>query len=351
MCDIRLLGFPKTAKPVTHRITLKQNLSQVFVGLIVLTSSLVLGGVLSIIIGLSFEAFFRISPVVILVDSLFLGLAVIVTLYFARYLVERTKSLLLVLFLAFCIMLGAGIIIFSGFFLSNPATFLYSDSRTVSFLLINLLFFITINIIVSGFVFFQQTVLEKEKAIGKEQVLKKQMELKFLSAKINPHFLFNSLNLLISLLKTPDKAEETLINLSDLLRYQLDISDAEKVAIETELEVVRKYLSIQKLRFGEKLSYEIESHSNGNIPPLIIQPLVENSIKHNIDHTDRLAVIIHVGEKNSRLIISISDSMQRLNPDMLGKGIGLTTTKKRVEQSGGLFSIINGGIELSFNHD
>lgn len=348
------MGVVSSLNRINHNcigIELKQNLSHLFVTVIVLVSSLVFGGLLSIIIGLSFEAFFRISPVVILVDSLSLGLAVIISLYFTRYLVDRARNLLLILILAFGIMLGAGIIVFSGFFLSNPATFLYSDSRTVSFLLINLLFFITINIIVSGFVYFQQTVLQKEKAIGEEQVLKKQMELKFLSAKINPHFLFNSLNLLVSLLKTPDKAEKTLFNLSDLLRYQLDISDANSVELQTELEVVEKYLAIQKLRFGEKLSFTIDSQTTGKIPPLIIQPLVENSIKHNIDHTDQLGILISAIKSNNRLVINVSDSLKKLDSTMLGKGVGLITTKKRVEQSGGFFSIINGGIELSFDYD
>ncbi len=330
---------------------MKQHLSHILVTVGVLVSSLVLGGMLSVIIGLSFEAFFRISPVVILVDSLSLGLAVIISLYFTRYLVDRTRNLILILVLAFGIMLGAGIIVLSGFFLSNPATFLYSDSRTVSFLLINLLFFITINIIVSGFVYFQQTVLQKEKAIGEEQVLKKQMELKFLSAKINPHFLFNSLSLLVSLLKTPAKAEETLINLSDLLRYQLDISDADSVELKTELAVVKKYLAIQTLRFGEKLSFAIDCRAEGKIPPLIIQPLVENSIKHNIDHTDQLTISISAARSSDRLVINVSDSLGKLDSTMLGKGVGLTTTKRRVEQSGGNFSIIDGGIELSFNYD
>ncbi len=317
----------------------------------VLGISLVLGGMLSLIIGWSFEAFIWISPNVVFIDSLYLGIIALISVYFTRYLVTKTSKVLPILLLSFGLMFGAGILAILGFFLANPASFLYSESRTVSFLLINLLFFSTINIIGSGFVIFQNTVVNKEKALHEEKVLKKQMELKFLSAKINPHFLFNSLNLLVSLLKTPEKAEETLIDLSELLRYQLDISDAQTVSLETELDVVEKYLSIQKLRFGDKLIYQIDCQTNGEIPPLTIQPLVENSIKHNIELTEQLAITVSITKEDKRLILSVVDSMARLNNQMLDHGVGLSVTKKRVEHFGGTFSINNGGIEISFGHD
>jgi len=329
-----------------HRIS-----SRIIIAVLIIAFSLLLGISVSLIIGLSYEGFVWIAPTVTIVDSLLLGLAVFVSLYFTRYLVEKTKNIILVLALSFGLMLGAGIISFIGFFLSNPASFLYTDNRTVTFLLINLLFFITINIIASGFVIFQQTIIDKEKAINEEKMLKTQAELKFLAAKINPHFLFNSLNMLISLLKTPDKAEETLINLSELLRYQLDISDAKTVALNTELNVVEKYLTIQQLRFGEKLSFCIEGQSSGEIPPLTIQPLVENSIKHNIDLTDHLKIELKIIDEKNRMVISVMDSMSRMKQDMLEKGIGLTVSKKRIEHFGGSFSIKNGGIEISINHD
>lgn len=321
------------------------------VAAIVLLGSLGLGWLLSLIIGLSYEAFFWISPVITTINSLALGTAILVSLYLARFLVVRSSNLFVLLVLSFGIVSGGGIISFSGFFLYQPATFLYSDNRTVAFLLISLLFFVTINIISSGFVFFQQTVVEKEQALVEEQFLKKQMELKFLAAKINPHFLFNSLNLLVSLLKTPEKAEETLINLSELLRYQLDISEEKTVSLESELNVVQKYLSIQKLRFGDKLSFEITCSVKGDIPPLIIQPLVENSIKHNIEQTQKLDIEVIITEKNKTLTIEVKDSMSALKDSMLEKGVGLSVTRKRVEHFGGTFSIVNGGIEISFKND
>ena len=245
-------------------------------------------------------------------------------------------------------MLGAGIIATIVIFIIGPSSFFYSDNRTVTYLLVNLLFFITINIIVNGHLMFVETVKQNAKALHEEKVLKSQMELKLLSSKINPHFLFNSLNLVLSLLKKPDKAETALINLSELLRYQLDFSDVPTVSLLTELNAVDKYLSIQQMRFGERLSYSIDGYRDGQIPPLLIQPLVENCIKHNIDETDALHIDLKITQERKRIHINIIDSQAKLTPEMLDKGIGLTVTRKRVELLGGKFNISNGGIEISF---
>ncbi len=80
---------------------------------------------------------------------------------------------------------------------------------------------------------------------------------------------------------------------------------------------------------------------------MIIQPLVENSIKHNIDTTDCLSIKLMIEKKNG-IVITVIDSQAKLNPEMLNKGVGLTVTKKRVEYAGGIFLIKNGGIEISF---
>ncbi|MCP4294358.1 MAG: hypothetical protein GY786_01990 [Proteobacteria bacterium] len=330
---------------------MKYNLFRFVVIAPVFGVSLLLGWSLSLIIGFGSEVFIWIPAKIIIIDSLSLGFGILFSLYFTSYLASKSAKSSLILLFSFGIMLGLGILVILIFFLSNPTTFLYAESRTVSFLLINLLFFCAINVTSCGFLLFQYTLVSKEKALNEEIVLKKQMELKFLSAKINPHFLFNSLSLLLSLLKTPEKAEETIINLSELLRYQLDISDVKKVSLQSELDVVEKYLAIQKLRFSEKLSYRIDCQTDGEIPPLIIQPLVENCIKHNIDIVEQLMINVTISKEQSCLVVSVLDSLARLKSDMMGKGIGLRTTKRRVELFGGTFLIVNGGVKISFNYD
>ena len=115
--------------------------------------------------------------------------------------------------------------------------------------------------------------------------LLKYSELKALQSQINPHFLFNVLNTMTSLIRTnPEKAREVTIDLSNYLRYNLD-NNVKSVELIKELNQVDTYIKIEKVRFGDKLNilYDIdESLYNFQIPSLIIQPLVENSIKHGI---------------------------------------------------------------------
>lgn len=115
--------------------------------------------------------------------------------------------------------------------------------------------------------------------------LLKYSELKALQSQINPHFLFNVLNTMTSLIRTnPEKAREVTIDLSNYLRYNLD-NNLKSVELIKELNQIDNYIKIEKARFGNKLNiiYDVdESLYNFQIPSLIIQPLVENSIKHGI---------------------------------------------------------------------
>ena len=115
--------------------------------------------------------------------------------------------------------------------------------------------------------------------------LLKYSELKALQSQINPHFLFNVLNTKTSLIRTnPEKAREVTIDLSNYLRYNLD-NNVKSVELIKELNQINTYIKIEKVRFGDKLNiiYDVdESLYNFQIPSLIIQPLVENSIKHGI---------------------------------------------------------------------
>jgi two-component system LytT family sensor kinase len=324
--------------------------THIALGAAILVGSLLLSTLISLIIGFTYEQFIWVASEVVIIDSVILGFTMVMCLYLADHMSERTSNNALILILSGSIVLGAGILTFLGFFISSPSAFLYSGNRTITFLLINMLFFVSINIIFTGGVIFRKTIVKNEKALNEEKVLKTQMELKLLSSKINPHFLFNSLNLLVSLLKQPEKAETALINLSEILRFQLDFYKSALIDIHEELRIVEKYLAIQKMRFGSKLDYRIDCSTAGNIPPLIIQPIVENSIKHNIDETDHLTIRVVV-ENIDGITIRIEDSEAKLEPDMIDKGDGLTITKKRVEHARGIFLIKNGGVEISFGHD
>lgn len=120
--------------------------------------------------------------------------------------------------------------------------------------------------------------------VAKLKELAAKAEIKALQSQINPHFLFNALNTIISFLRfNPNRARELIINLSTYLRYNIEETNT-FVDISKELEQVKAYVEIEKARFGDKLSvvYAVDENIHIKIPSLIIQPLVENSIKHGI---------------------------------------------------------------------
>ncbi|MGF7048454.1 two-component system LytT family sensor kinase [Paenibacillus sp. DS2015] len=144
-------------------------------------------------------------------------------------------------------------------------------------------------------------------------------ELKALQSQINPHFLFNALNAIISSIRiNPDKARELIVNLSGYLRYNLELND-QFIDINKELQQVRDYVEIETARFGSRLqvSYDIDDISV-QIPSLIIQPLVENAIVHGILKSKGPGtVIIRVKDEGQHVLISIEDSGAGIEEDMI----------------------------------
>lgn len=145
--------------------------------------------------------------------------------------------------------------------------------------------------------------------LGKLKEMANKAEIKALQAQINPHFLFNALNTITSFVRIdPNKARELIINLSTYLRYNLEIGD-KPVDIYKEIEQVKAYIEVEKARFGDKLNviYDIDDNLDVKIPSLIIQPIVENSVKHGIlkgDKKGTIKIIIkEIDEKKVKVII------------------------------------------------
>lgn len=148
-------------------------------------------------------------------------------------------------------------------------------------------------------------------------------EIKALQAQINPHFLFNALNTIISFIRlNPNRARELIINLSTYLRYNLETGE-KHVDIYHELEQVKAYIEIEKARFGEKLHivYNIEDGLDVKIPSLIIQPIVENSIKHGIlEGTGEGTVTIEIKKvADGDIMISIEDDGVGITNEIIEK--------------------------------
>lgn len=161
-------------------------------------------------------------------------------------------------------------------------------------------------------VYFHRRLRERERrALVLESNLAKA-RLTTLKAQLQPHFLFNSLNAIIALLRRdPRLAETTLVTLSELLRLALSQSERQEVPLGEELEFVRRYLEIQQTRFGNKLHVEedIEPQTlDCLVPTLVLQPLVENAIRHGIEPDEKPGTVrISASRREGELVLTVED--------------------------------------------
>ena len=178
----------------------------------------------------------------------------------------------------------------------------------------------------------------KEKELNEERLtrIKMEAELQALQAKINPHFLFNTLNSIASLIsENPKAAESTVEKLSELFRYTLKSAEKNSVSVAEELDIVRTYLEIEKVRFGDRLQYDITCAVDVRdfmIPALIIQPLVENSIKHGVaSEVNGGRVIVEVSKAGENCLISVIDSGKGFDSADRVNGFGLRSVEERLQ--------------------
>ena len=180
---------------------------------------------------------------------------------------------------------------------------------------------------------------KKLKVEGELKTAALKSELSALKAQLNPHFLYNIFNTISA--SVPPENENTrnmIAELSDLFRYQLKASQVEKVSLREELEFVNKYLALEKERFQERLKVEItvpEELKSEMVPPMLLQPLVENSIKHGLSSLiDGGKISISIFKKDEKLHFEISDTGIGIKDknSVFEKGIGLTNTKLRLEK-------------------
>lgn len=172
-------------------------------------------------------------------------------------------------------------------------------------------------------------VNEKEVELSKLKELHSQAEMKLLQSQINPHFLYNSLNSIASLAKIDaDKTQQMAHSLSDLFKYSINRKGKENSTIKDEIEMVKTYLEIEKIRFGEHLQFKIDvdkALENKEIPLFLIQPLVENAIKHGISkNIEDGKITIRVEKQQGEITISVDDNGPNF-PEGLLSGHGLQT--------------------------
>lgn len=160
--------------------------------------------------------------------------------------------------------------------------------------------------------------------------------IRLFQAQIEPHFLFNTLSTILSLFETDvEKAKMMLMDLNVFLRGCLEFTRKEMVTLEKELEITTRYLNLFKIRMGERLTYSIHDHTGFPqmpFPPLIIQPLVENSIKYGLEPKVKGgSITISCRTISSVLEILIEDTGLGLEKDMVKAGVGLDNVSRRLD--------------------
>lgn len=192
--------------------------------------------------------------------------------------------------------------------------------------------------------YYQMLQDEKQKALTAVSMAH-QSQLKMLRYQLNPHFLFNTLNAISTLILVEENksANKMMSRLSDFLRFSLDNEPIKRITLKREIEVLMLYLDIEKVRFEERLKVTTEISDDAAkalVPSMFLQPIIENSIKYAIARLEQQGVIeINAWVENDTLVVTVADNgPEPFDPDTLIKqkdrtrgGVGLSNTQERLK--------------------
>lgn len=279
--------------------------------------------------------------VINLLFAQFIGLSIFCFVKIALFLGEKTSPFFKYLLLALGILIGVllGLIIGS----------LVTDYNGIEFILANTAFTLEIfifslaaGVIVSNFFISRRNLIDAHNTAQEEKILRLarekealQAKLKVLQAQIEPHFLFNTLSNIHSLMQTDlETAEKMLLNLTAFLRVTLARSRKTKITLGEEMEIIRTYLEIQQIRMGKRLQFHFNVEKqvcDFPIPPMLIQPLVENSIQHGLESkVEGGEISIKAFKQENHMIIQVTDNGCGFT-DYHSNGIGLSNIKNRLQ--------------------
>lgn len=180
----------------------------------------------------------------------------------------------------------------------------------------------------------------KEQEKAELNIKNREMQISLLKSQINPHFLFNTLNSINMLIgSSKEQARRVITQLSDIFRYALDSHGDQMVRLIQELDFIDNYIRIQQVRFGDRLKFVKQvdfSCLNVHIPPMILQPLVENSVKYGIaPKEDGGTIVLTVKRFNSMIFFEVKDDGLGSNAkkvmDGSSSGVGLSNTDERLK--------------------
>ncbi len=180
---------------------------------------------------------------------------------------------------------------------------------------------------------------EAERRLLESELGAREAELRALRAQLNPHFLFNSLNSINALVASdPEGARRMCEGLGDFLRRTLALGARDDVALGEELELVDRYLGIERVRFGERLRVRHDCAPEAlacRVPPLLLQPLVENAVKHGVAAlVEGGTIVIRARLAGGRLVLTVENPVDRDAPARSGANLGLENVRRRLHAFG-----------------
>ncbi|MDC8004252.1 histidine kinase [Aureisphaera galaxeae] len=184
-------------------------------------------------------------------------------------------------------------------------------------------------------VFFLRRNIRIQRENSEKEKLQRELELNYLKEQVNPHFLFNSLNSIYALSRQQSsETPEVVMQLSELMRYQLESAKKDLVSLKEELEFIENYLLLEEKRLSKRCTIEflIEGEvSNYKIAPMLLIPFVENAIKHGAQATNEQSTIdVNVSIKNSKLHLHVVNSKHKTVAQSTRTGMGLENVRRRL---------------------
>ncbi|MEW6160646.1 MAG: sensor histidine kinase, partial [Verrucomicrobiota bacterium] len=221
---------------------------------------------------------------------------------------------------------------------ARPVSFVEAFQHAlVATFFFNLLIYWAIVSVSHAFEYYRK-LQERELRASELEIRLAQARLQALQMQLNPHFLFNTLHAIAALMrKDIESADRMIARLSELLRYALESTEAHEVSLRQELDFLERYLEIEKTRFGSRLTFQSEVDPQtlpARVPNLVLQPLIENAIRHGIEPQSKPGRIeLRIHKKNEWLLLEVRDNGRGL---LSGKspeeGVGLSNTRARLEQ-------------------
>jgi LytS/YehU family sensor histidine kinase len=247
---------------------------------------------------------------------------------FLNTLINHIISASLIIFLEVAILLALNKALF------GQVEYTYVSTHLLRWITTSVLFYVAF--VLSYYVYLYRTNLEEKK---KEEVRLNEMvreaELNLLKSQINPHFLFNSLNSISALTLTdPKKARDMIILLSDFLRYSIARDGKQLSPLSSELQNLERYLAIEKVRFGDRIKFKIdvdEKIQSCTLPVMILQPIIENAIKHGVNESiETVFINLKAYSEEGFLIIEVNNNFDSISPSKKGAGYGLKSIDDRL---------------------